>query len=178
MAQHTFEEDRSSISTSPQARHRPQTHHQNFRSGSRRNRRSADHSALLAIGSWSSHKTGHGDGHALSDGKSESAQHDFGSSYQHAPHDDFILFPEEGHTDEYEDVSAYTEQPSAPLAPHITRSRTPDIAPLSTDVQFFACLGDEPEEDRINEAWYLAGRDRVLSQMEEAMAYMSIVGRR
>ncbi|KAK1569771.1 uncharacterized protein LY79DRAFT_528031 [Colletotrichum navitas] len=173
-----FEEQRPSICTSPQATHRPQTHHQNLRSGSRKNRRSADHSTLVAIGSWSSHKTGHGDRHALSNSRNESTRYENGLSYQHAPYDDFNLFPEEGHTDDYEDVSAYTEQPSAPLAPRIPRFRTPDIAPLSTDVQFFPCLGDEPDEDRINEAWYLAGRDRVLSQMEEAMAYMSIVGGR
>ncbi|OHX00118.1 hypothetical protein CSPAE12_01349 [Colletotrichum incanum] len=100
------------------------------------------------------------------------------SSYKHVPYDDFILFPDESQTDTHEDVSIYTEQPPAPLAPCIHRLRTPDIAPLSTDVQFFPCLGDEAEEDRINEAWYLAGRERVHSQMDEALAYMSVVGGR
>ncbi|KAK1986866.1 hypothetical protein LZ30DRAFT_581139 [Colletotrichum cereale] len=166
-------EQQSIMPTSSQTRHQSQTHRQPSRLGSRRSGRSVDHSTLLAIGSWSSQKTDHGDRHALSSSRSESARHEDGSSYN-----DFILFPDEDHTNAYEDVSAYTEQPSAPLAPRNPRLRTPDIAPLSTDVQFFPCLGDEADEDRINEAWYLAGRDRVLSQMEEAMAYMSVVGGR
>ncbi|KAK1998090.1 hypothetical protein LX36DRAFT_681293 [Colletotrichum falcatum] len=173
-----FEERRSSVSASPQMKHRPQRHHRNSRPRSRGNRRSADHSTLLAIGSWSSQGVGQEDGHALSNSSSEPVPHDDGSSYKHSPYDDFILFPDGGHADDYEDVPVHIEQPSAPLPPRIPRLRTPEIAPLSTDYQFFPCLGDEPDEDRINEAWYLAGRDRVLSQMEEATAYMSIVGGR
>ncbi|GKT52498.1 uncharacterized protein ColSpa_12679 [Colletotrichum spaethianum] len=171
------------MDTSPQTRHQALPHHRNSRPRLRRSRRSADHSALLAIGSWSSpdiHLGDHyGDRSAPSRNKSDFASRQEDESYEHASYDDFILFPDEIPTDTHEDVSAYTEQPSAPLAPRIPRLRTPDLAPLSTDVQFFPCHGDEAEEDRINEAWYLAGRERVHSQMDEAMAYMSIVeGRR
>ncbi|GKT64166.1 hypothetical protein ColTof4_06542 [Colletotrichum tofieldiae] len=102
----------------------------------------------------------------MSGNRSDFARDEDESSYKREPYDDFILFPDESQTDTYEDVSAYTEQPAAPLAPRIHRLRTPDIAPLSTDVQFFPCLGDEAEEDRINEAWYLAGRERVRSQIQ------------
>lgn len=83
-----------------------------------------------------------------------------------AAYDDFLLFPDEN-LDDFEDPSMPADYVSStPMAPRITRLRTPDIAPLSTDVQFFPCLGDEAEEDRINEAWYLAGRERVDCQRQ------------
>jgi hypothetical protein len=54
------------------------------------------------------------------------------------------------------------DPPSAPLIP---RLRTPDLVPMSMDAQFCPCC-DEPNQDRINEIWYLTGRTKMDSQRE------------
>ncbi|GKT97161.1 hypothetical protein Ct61P_15011 [Colletotrichum tofieldiae] len=56
----------------------------------------------------------------MSGNRSDFARDEDESSYKREPYDDFILFPDESQTDTYEDVSAYTEQPAAPLAPAST----------------------------------------------------------
>ncbi|KAF6809084.1 hypothetical protein CSOJ01_07153 [Colletotrichum sojae] len=50
--------------------------------------------------------------------------------------------------------------------PTIPRLRSPDVALLSTDVQFFTRTGFESEEDRVDEAWYLAGHDAMADMAE------------
>ncbi|KAK1623205.1 hypothetical protein BDP81DRAFT_399525 [Colletotrichum phormii] len=108
--------------------------------------------------------------------KGSSSFHDGDCSSKNAPYDDFILFPDDAENDINEDFASPAQSSSsAPRAPRISRLRTPDLAPLSTDVQFFPCLGDEAERDRINEAWYIAGRERVASQLDDALAYMAAV---
>ncbi|KAL0935714.1 uncharacterized protein CTRU02_210305 [Colletotrichum truncatum] len=133
-------------------------------------RRNPDHS-LLAIGSWSNqshhHETNHSHANRFGDHvtfNDQAAANDLPMGYSASFNetDDFVLFPD----DTPEDELVPYGRPLPPRAPRISRLRTPDIAPLSTDVQFFPCLGDECEEDRINEAWYLAGRETVDSQRQ------------
>lgn len=54
--------------------------------------------------------------------------------------------------------------PSPPLAPQISRLSTPDLSPLATDVEFCPCHGDECVEDKVGDAWYIAGRSKMNSQ--------------
>ncbi|KAK6215556.1 hypothetical protein QIS74_08575 [Colletotrichum tabaci] len=175
--EHMMGEQRSSMTASPRTRKQSQSAPRSPRLGARGSTSVADHSSLAAVGSWSSQIVHNGDYHTRRGIQSDFARYEDESSYKYAPYDDFILFPDESSADAQERASAYTRQSPAPLGPRISRLRTPDIAPLSTDVQFFPCLGDEAEEDRINEAWYLAGRERVASQMNDALAYISAIER-
>ncbi|KAF6826924.1 hypothetical protein CPLU01_09404 [Colletotrichum plurivorum] len=50
--------------------------------------------------------------------------------------------------------------------PLIPRLCSPDVALLSTDLQFFTRTGFECEEDRVDEAWYLAGHDAMADMAE------------
>lgn len=139
------------------------------KANSHRRRRKPDFS-LIAMGSWSSQSY-------YRDGERTRIEH-LGSlasinddivatnlpmdSSSSSVMDDFILIPD----DTAEDALVQYEEASPPRAPHGDRLRTPYIAPMSTDVQFFPCLGDEREEDRINDTWYLAGREKVDSQRQ------------
>ncbi|KAJ3963153.1 hypothetical protein N0V92_000135 [Colletotrichum tropicale] len=139
---------------------------------SKSHKRDRSQSSLLAIGSWSDQSSHHDarlsqahrfhDAPLFNDGPES-------KDLSAAPEDDFILFPD----DTPEPALVPYEAALPPRAPRIPRLRTPDLAPLSTDVQFFPCLGDEREEDRVNETWYLAGRERVDSQLNDALAYMA-----
>ncbi|KAF9872569.1 hypothetical protein CkaCkLH20_10066 [Colletotrichum karsti] len=145
------------------------------KASSHRRRRSPD-SSLLAVGSWSnqSHRD---DGNQARTGRfdmfapvnDEIAAKSLPMDSASGMMDDFVLFPD----DTAEDALVPYEEALPPCAPCISRLRTPDLAPMSTDVQFFPCLGDEREEDRINEAWYLAGREKMDSQLNDALAYMA-----
>ncbi|KAF0318613.1 hypothetical protein GQ607_014164 [Colletotrichum asianum] len=130
---------------------------------SKSHKRDRSQSSLIAIGSWSDQSSYH-DAHLSRAHRFYDARlFDDGPDSKDlsvAPEDDFILFPD----DTPEPALVPYEAALPPRAPRIPRLRTPDLAPLSTDVQFFPCLGDEREEDRVNETWYLAGRERVDSQ--------------
>ncbi|KAF6843716.1 hypothetical protein CMUS01_01823 [Colletotrichum musicola] len=64
-------------------------------------------------------------------------------------------------------ASIRRELPSSPRQqPLIHRLYSPDVALLSTDVQFFTRTGFECEEDRVDEAWYLAGHDAMADMAE------------
>ncbi|KAJ0165099.1 hypothetical protein CTA2_12358 [Colletotrichum tanaceti] len=162
--EHMMSDQRSSMTASPKTRKQPLSAPRSPRHVSRGSTSVADHSNLAAVGSWSTQSVHNGDYHTRRGIQSDLYEDE--SSHKYASYDDFILFPDESLADTQERVSAYTRQSPAPLGPRISRLGTPDIAPLSTDVQFFPCLGDEAEEDRINEAWYLAGRERVASQSQ------------
>ncbi|TQN71445.1 hypothetical protein CSHISOI_04111 [Colletotrichum shisoi] len=164
--EHIMGEQRSSMTASPKTRKQPLSAPRSPRYESRGGTSVTDHSSLAAVGSWSSQSVHNGDYHTRRGIHSDLPRYEDESSYKYAPYDDFILFPDESSVDTQGKASVYTRQSPAPLGPRISRLRTPDIAPLSTDVQFFPCLGDETEEDRINEAWYLAGRERVASQTQ------------
>ncbi|EXF85847.1 hypothetical protein CFIO01_11723 [Colletotrichum fioriniae PJ7] len=165
-----------SLPPSPRLRHQPPSYRRSPGPASQRRRRSPDHDSLVAMGSWTSQNT-HNEEPCTRSGreKGSSTFHSGDFSARDAPYDDFILFPDDAGECMHEDFRAPAQSSSAPRAPRITRLRTPDLAPLSTDVQFFPCLGGESERDRINEAWYIAGRERVESQLDDALAYMSAV---
>ncbi|OHF01644.1 hypothetical protein CORC01_03134 [Colletotrichum orchidophilum] len=180
MSNHMTNGDLYSMPASPRPRHQPSPDRRSPGSVPPRRRRSPDHITLLAMGSWSSQSI-HDDDPYARPGRERSINsiHDGDFSAKNAPYDDFILFPDDATADTHEDFTACAESSLAPRAPRFTRLRTPDFAPLSTDVQFFPCLGDEAEQDRINEAWYIAGRDGVNSKLDGALAYMAVVeGRR
>ncbi|KXH41011.1 hypothetical protein CNYM01_05487 [Colletotrichum nymphaeae SA-01] len=166
-----------SLPPSPRPRHQPSSYRRSLEPVSQRRRRSPDHDSLVAMGSWTSQST-HNEEPCTRSGRekgSSSSFHDSDFPAKYAPYDDFILFPDDAGEYIHEDFTVPAHSSSAPGAPRITRLRTPDLAPLSTDVQFFPCLGNESERDRINEAWYIAGRERVESQLDDALAYMAAV---
>ncbi|OLN81495.1 hypothetical protein CCHL11_10313 [Colletotrichum chlorophyti] len=148
----------------------PETVSLRSRPGPRR-RRNLDEGSLLAIGSWGSHNS-HEFYHAQSErlsstiaGDDFSAKNGYDVLTPPGTYEDFILFPNE-HGDVTTDAIFYPDEvPSAPMAPRIPRLHTPDLAPLSTDIQFFPCH-DEEVEDRINETWYLAGREKIDKQRQ------------
>ncbi|KAK1671082.1 hypothetical protein BDP55DRAFT_732515 [Colletotrichum godetiae] len=165
-----------SMPPSPRPRHQPLSYRRSPGPVSQRRRRSRDHDSLIAMGSWTSQSIRDEEPCArYGRERCSSSLHDGDFLAKNTPYDDFILFPDGAENDIYEDFASPAQSSSAPRAPRITRLRTPDLAPLSTDVQFFPCLGDEAERDRINEAWYIASRERVASQLDDALAYMAAV---
>ncbi|KAK1454688.1 hypothetical protein CMEL01_03448 [Colletotrichum melonis] len=168
-----------SIPPSPRPRHQPSSYRRSPGPVSQRRRRSPDHDSLVAMGSWTSQST-HNEEPCTRSGRekgSSSSFHDGDFSAKYAPYDDFILFPDDAGEYIHEDFTVPAHSSSALGAPRITRLRTPDLAPLSTDVQFFPCLGDESERDRINEAWYIAGRERVESQCQCSLHKLTMTHR-
>ncbi|KAK2778827.1 hypothetical protein CKAH01_11601 [Colletotrichum kahawae] len=157
---------------------RPRKKPRTPRRTSKSHKRDQSENSLLAIGSWSDHSSHHDAHLSQAHHFHDAPLFDDGPDSKDllaAPEDDFILFPD----DTAEPALVPYEEALPPRAPRIPRLRTPDLAPLSTHVQFFPCLGDEREEDRVNETWYLAGRERVDSQMDDALAYMAgVEGRR
>ncbi|KAK1726503.1 uncharacterized protein BDZ83DRAFT_650431 [Colletotrichum acutatum] len=154
-----------SLPPSPRSRPQPLSYRRSPGPVSQRRICNADHDSLIAMGSWTSQST-HNEEPCTRSGreKGSSTFHNGDLLAKDASYDDFILFPDDARECIHGDFTAPAQPSSAPRAPRITRLRTLDLAPLSTDVQFFPCLGGESERDRINEAWYIAGRERVESQ--------------
>lgn len=80
------------------------------------------------------------------------------------------LLTESAYNDEDIFQSRRMSRSSIPDTPRDWLLPTPELSPMPTHYTFCPCCVDE--ESRINDTWHMAGKEKMHTQMENAMAYI------